>query len=80
MEFKAPTNKAEYLEMVKNMRTSISDDDLDMVTGGNDDKPKGKKDKEGIPWDCPFCGAHIILYQFEDGPKHVTKCPQNPYK
>ena len=31
-------------------------------------------------WDCPFCGAHIILYQFEDGPKHVTKCPNNPYK
>ena len=55
-------------------------DELDNVVGGNDDKNKKKKNKEGIPWDCPFCGAHITLYQFEDGPKHMTKCPNNPYK
>lgn len=81
MEFKAPTNKAEYEEMLKGMRKEISLDNLDAVVGGNDDKPHGsKKKKEGIPWDCPFCGAHITLYQFEDGPKHITKCPNNPYK
>ncbi len=80
MEFKAPTSQAEYDEMVKNMRAEISEDDLDAVTGGNDDKNKKKKDKQGIPFTCPFCGAGLILYQFEDGPKHMTKCPNNPYK
>jgi hypothetical protein len=80
MDFKAPTSKEEYREMVKSLRSSISDDDLDFVTGGNDDKPKNTKSKEGIPFTCPFCGAQLVLYQFEDGPKHMTKCPNNPYK
>ncbi len=80
MDFKVPQSKAEYLEMVKNLRTSISDDDLDAIVGGNDDKPKDKKSKEGIPFTCPFCGASMLLYQFEDMGKHMTKCPNNPYK
>ena len=29
---------------------------------------------------CPFCGATVIIRQFQDGPKHMTKCPNNPYK
>jgi hypothetical protein len=80
--FKVPTNKAEYDEMVKklNTRSAIADDDLDAIVGGNDDKPKKKKDKEGLPFVCPFCGATIMVYQFEDAPKHMTKCPNNPYK
>lgn len=61
------------------LRTAISDDILDAVTGGNDDI-KGKEDA-GVPWDCPFCGAHLILYSAQDGPKHVTQdCEKNPYK
>lgn len=80
MEFKAPTSKEEMEAMRKMLRKEISDDDLDAVAGGNDDKPKGKKDKEGLPYTCPFCGATIMIYQFEDGPKHMTKCPNNPYK
>ena len=36
--------------------------------------------KEGFAKVCPFCGATIMIYQFEDGPKHMTKCPNNPYK
>lgn len=79
-EFKAPTSQAEYDAMKKALRSEISEGDLDSVVGGNDDKNKKKKVKEGIPWDCPYCGAHIILYQFEDGPKHMTKCPGNPFK
>lgn len=79
-EFKAPTSQAEWDEMKKCLRSAISDEDLDKVVGGNDDKPKKKKQKEGIPYDCPFCGAHLMIYQFEDGPKHMTKCPNNPFK
>lgn len=81
MEFKFPTSKEEYEAMLKKTRTEIATDDLDAVVGGNDDKPKqSKKDKQGIPMVCPFCGATLIIYQFEDGPKHMTKCPNNPYK
>ena len=79
-DFKVPTSKEEYEAMKKMLRTEIGDDELEAVVGGNDDKPKKKKSKEGLPWNCPFCGAQIMIYQFEDGPKHVTKCPNNPYK
>ena len=61
------------------IRSEISDADLDNVVGGNDD-PKMKKKNEGTPWVCPGCGATIIIRQFQDGPKHMTKCPGNPYK
>lgn len=77
MEFKVPTNKAEMDELRKSLVEEISDDDLDTVAGGNDDV-KGKN--EGTPWNCPFCGATIMVVQFQDGPKHMTKCPNNPYK
>ncbi len=81
MDFKAPTSKQEYEEMLKSLRTQISDDDLDAIVGGNDDKPHGSgKNKQGTPVTCPFCGATIMIYRFEDGPKHMTKCPANPYK
>jgi hypothetical protein len=29
--------------MIKSLRAAISDEDLDSVVGGNDDKPKKKK-------------------------------------
>ncbi len=80
LEFKAPTSQAEWDEMKKCLRSAITDEDLDKVVGGNDDKPKKKKDKVGIPYVCPFCGAQLMIYQFEDGPKHMTKCPNNPFK
>lgn len=80
MEKKIPATQEEF-EAMFGIRAPIEDADLDAVTGGNDDKPKGKKKvKEGIPWDCPYCGAHMLIYQFEDLGKHMTKCPQNPYK
>ncbi len=79
-EFKAPTSKEEYEAMKNALRSEIAEDELDAVVGGNDDKNKKKKNKQGIPFTCPFCGAQLVLYQFEDGPKHMTKCPNNPYK
>ncbi len=82
MEFKFPTSQAEYDAMKKMERTELSDDALEEIVGGNDEttKNKKKKNKQGIPMVCPFCGATITIYQFEDGPKHMTKCPGNPYK
>lgn len=65
--------------VLRSFRQQITEDDLDSVVGGNDG-PKGKS-KEGIAWTCPLCGAHMTLYNANDGPKHVTKdCPKNPYK
>ncbi len=79
--FKVPTSKEEMEELRKSLREELSDEAVDAVAGGNDDKPKkSKKDKQGTPWTCPFCGAVVMIYQFEDGPKHMTKCPGNPYK
>jgi len=78
-DFKFPTSQAEWNEMKKSLRSEISDADLDNVVGGNDD-PKMKNKNEGTPWVCPGCGATIIIRQFQDGPKHMTKCPGNPYK
>ena len=75
-EVKVPTSKAEYDEMVKSLRSEISDDELDSVVGGNDD-PKGKA---GIPWTCHYCGATIMCKMVQDACKHMTKCPNNPYK
>ena len=78
-EFKAPTSKEEYEEMKKLLRTEIADEALDAVTGGNDD-PNMKGKTKPTPWTCPFCGATVMIRQFQDGPKHMTKCPNNPYK
>ena len=77
---KAPASKEEYEAMLKSLRSEISDGDLDAIVGGNDDKEKHKKVKQGINYTCPYCGAQLVLYKFEDGPKHFTKCPGNPYK
>lgn len=76
-DFKVPTSKEDMAELRKSLKSEIGDDDLDNVVGGNDDV-KGKN--EGTPWVCPFCGATVIIRQFQDGPKHMTKCPNNPYK
>ena len=76
-DFKAPASQAEWDEMKKLLRSEISDDQLDDIVGGNDDV-KGKQPP--TPWICPFCGATVMIRQFQDGPKHMTKCPNNPYK
>ena len=78
-DFKVPTSKEEMDELYKTLRQEIDEDALDAVVGGNDDV-KGKGNKEGTPWECPFCGKIVMIYQFQDGPKHMTKCPGNPYK
>ena len=77
-DFKAPATQEEWDAMKKLLRSEISDSDLESVVGGNDDKKK--RPTEGKPWTCPFCGAFLMIYQFEDGPKHMTKCPNNPFK
>lgn len=77
---KVPTSKEEMEELRKMLRQEITGDELVSVTGGNDDpKMKGKFDPP-VPWTCPGCGATIMIRQFMDGPKHMTKCPGNPYK
>ncbi len=76
-EFKVPTTQEEMDALRAGLRQELSDADLDDVSGGNDDlKGKGTV----VNWICPFCGAHILLRQAQDGPKHVTKCPNNPFK
>lgn len=75
--FKFPTSKEEMEELRKTLREEISDDEVGSIVGGNDDV-KGKNNP--IPWVCPGCGATIMIRQFQDGPKHMTKCPGNPYK
>lgn len=76
MDIKFPTSKAEMEEMRKSLVAEISDDELEAVAGGNDDI----KGKGAIPWTCPGCGQLIMLKQYQDGPKHIVKCPGNPYK
>ena len=76
-EIKVPTSQAEWDEMKKMLRSEIGDDELDSVVGGNDDL-KGKT--KGIPWTCHFCGATITCKAIQDAAKHMTKCPNNPYK
>ena len=78
--FKFPTSQAEIDEMCKSLREEIADDALDSVTGGNDDPNMKGKNNPPVPWVCPGCGATIMIRQFQDGPKHMTKCPGNPYK
>ena len=77
-DFKVPTSKEEMEELRKSLREEISDETLDDVVGGNDDL-KGKS-KKSIPWTCHFCGATIMCKAIQDAAKHMTKCPNNPYK
>ncbi len=79
-EFQVPTSQEEMDALRQSLRQEISEEALDAVTGGNDDpKMKGKYNPP-VPWTCPFCGATVMIRQFQDGPKHMTKCPNNPYK
>lgn len=73
---KVPTSKEEMDELRKMLKQEISDDALDSVVGGNDDL----KGKGTIKWTCAFCGATIMCKQIQDAAKHMTKCPNNPYK
>lgn len=76
MEIKAPTNKAEMEALRKTLVEEISDDELDAVAGGNDDL----KEKINMEWTCPFCGEVVKCKLVQDAAKHMTKCPNNPYK
>ena len=76
MEIKVPTNKAEMEELARSLRQEITEDDLDSVAGGNDDL----QGKFPMDWTCPFCGAVVHCKQMQDAAKHMTKCPNNPYK
>ena len=78
MEFKLPTSKEEMEALRKSLVEEMSDDDLDMVAGGNDDL-KGKN-KEGFPYTCGWCNQTFVFKQYADACKHATKCPANPYK
>ena len=75
-EIKVPTSKEEMDALRKSLRQQIADDDLNSVVGGNDDV----KGKATITWTCPFCGALVKCKQMQDAAKHMTKCPNNPYK
>ena len=76
IDIKIPNSKEEMDALKATLRQEISDAELDNVVGGNDDlKGKGK-----VPWDCPFCGAHLVIKAAQDAAKHMTKCPNNPYK
>ncbi len=75
-DFKVPTSKEEMDELRKTLRQEISEDELGSVTGGNDDL----KDKIDMVWTCPFCGAVVKCKFVKDAAKHMTKCPNNPYK
>lgn len=75
-DIKFPTSQEEMDALRKMIRQEISDDDLDAVTGGNDD-PKGKNPQM---WTCPGCGATMKIFQTHDKAKHMVKCPANPFK
>ncbi len=51
--------------------------DAGRVVVGNDDPHHGQT---SVPWNCHFCGATVMLRQTQDAAKHMTKCPNNPYK
>ena len=76
-DFKAPMTQEEWDALKAMLRSEISDADLESVVGGNDDKNKGKV---RVQWICPACGATIMLSSIQDAAKHMTKCPNNPFK
>ena len=49
---------------------------LNIVFGNDDVKPKA----DPVIWTCHFCGATVRLKQKVDAGKHMSKCPNNPYK
>ena len=76
----APARKADMEALRETLRREISEEEQALVVGGNDDIKKTKKLDPPVPWECPFCGATIMIRYYGDGPKHMTKCPNNPYK
>lgn len=76
-EWKLPTSTLEMEELSRTMRREISPEELETVSGGND-RPKDKTQR--VPWTCPACGATILCRQLQDAAKHMTKCPNNPFK
>jgi len=78
MEFKYPTSKEEMEELRKSLRREIAEDDLELVSGGNDDV-KGKS--QPYDWVCPGCGMIVRVKQEHDKAKHcVHECTANPWK
>lgn len=77
-DFKAPMTQEEWDALKTMLRSEISDSDLEAVVGGNDDKKD--KNKNRIPWTCPACGATVLIASIQDAAKHMTKCPNNPFK
>ncbi len=75
-DIKFPQSQAEYDEIKKMLRVAISDDDAEAIVGGNDDL----KGKSTFDWTCGGCGATIKCKSVQDAAKHMTKCPNNPYK
>ena len=78
-DVKVPTSKEEMEALRKMIRREIDEKDLDKITGGNDLQNLNEK-TDPVPWICPFCGAIVMLHDAQDGIKHVTACPRNPYK
>ncbi len=76
MEIKFPTTQEEMDALRKTLVQEIDDDDLDAVAGGNDDL----KGKTAMVWTCPQCGTVVKCKQMQDAAKHMTKCPNNPFK
>lgn len=56
----------------------ISMDELEKVSGGNDDN-KDVYDPP-IQWRCPGCRQVFTISSEQETSKHATKCPANPYK
>ena len=78
MDIKMPTSREEMDALRKKLLVEeISDDDLDNVAGGNDDE-KGKGTT--FQWTCFFCGQTMTCKSDQDTCKHMTKCPNNPWK
>lgn len=77
-DFKAPMTQEEWDALKTMLRSEISDADLESVVGGNDDKKD--KNKNRVQWTCPACGAMLLIGSILDAAKHMTKCPNNPFK
>ena len=78
MDIKIPTSKEEMDELRNRFRQEITEDDLDDVVGGNDDRNKSRDGFDS--WICPFCNTIVKCRDALDATKHMTKCPNNPYK
>ena len=57
-------------EICKLIRQELPEDTLDSITGGHE-SIKGKENPVG--WTCPGCGASVMIRQYQDIAKHITK-------